>query len=130
MLSTGSKLSGHVSVDRLNTFIISLVRQLSRTKQHLCCDAIVKVVKVSVRSGLLSKEYIQEVRNEIKALHDENLQEIETFLDYTLKNGFSLKEWCRLKLREVTRLPLRANIKSEEVRLPRILKEYILDLAQ
>jgi hypothetical protein len=87
-----------------------------------------KLVDVAVKSRVFSYAAVSSLYDDIRrlTLNREGLDDSLEVLRKFLSEGFTLKEMCRLKIRDSIRPPLCVNTMSGSIELPRQLKAYIL----
>ncbi|XP_064646858.1 uncharacterized protein LOC135499824 isoform X2 [Lineus longissimus] len=97
------------------------------SRERMTDSENLELVKTLVETGSLSWRLIGEIYQNIKdPSHAMKCKAVEEYLEEFLANGYTLKEMCRLKIREVMRPPLRASVTSNDLEYPTQLKKYIL----
>jgi ankyrin repeat protein len=91
----------------------------------MCLKAFIQAVKVTVYSGIKAD---QETINDIKScLKNSRIkQELVEFLEDIDKCGYSLKQLCRIRMRQLIKSPLMINVMSNEIVFPSVLRQYII----
>jgi ankyrin repeat protein len=87
---------------------------------------LAKLITTVLMAGLLTWTEIVMLYDYIKKTDNEGLKCSVEILTSYLENGLSLKEMCRLELRKTIRSPLLVNYLSDNIYLPKSLKEYIV----
>ena len=92
-------------------------------------DSFRQLTEVMFLSGAFPRSYAVDFYDAIRKWpqsDDNRLSGAKEFLEHFLADGFTLKDLCRLKIREAIRPPLVVNVMSDDLILPNQLKDFIL----